>query len=76
MSDYPILDWSSLTERSRQWFKHCYAEIQGSRTSRRDAGFETGPATMIKDGSPWFRNVDPLPSFKAWMEQVNIHNAI
>lgn len=71
-----MLEWSTLTERSKAWLCHCYNEIQGSRQSRRDAGFETGWATMIKDGSPWYRNVDPLPSFKEWMEQAGISNAI
>ena len=50
-----------------KYFTGIYNEIQDSRKVRRDAGFETGPAVMMTDGSPWFRNVDPLPPFKEWM---------
>ena len=49
----------------RQFFLNIYNEIQGSRAVRRDAGFETGP-TIKMDGTPWFRNVDELPSFEDW----------
>lgn len=66
-----MLKFNDLLPGTQTYLRQIYEEIQGSRRTRRDAGFETGPATMT-DGSPWQRNVDPLPSFRAWMAQSGV----